>query len=56
MVIDSELQDAYHGTSNWNKNITLNDRRFPKLKAGENLISFSGGITSVEVIPRWWTL
>ena len=56
MVIDSELQDAYHGTSNWNKYITLNNHKFPRLKPGENLISFSGGITSVEVIPRWWTL
>jgi phage-related protein len=40
---------------NRNSTITLNNG-FPKLVPGENNISFSGGITSVEVIPKWWTL
>lgn len=55
IVLDSEIQDAYRGTVNCNAAITLSDG-FPKLQSGENEISFSGGITSVEVIPRWWTL
>ena len=56
IVIDSELQDAYNGTTNRNSDISV-PYGFPKLIPGENGISFTGsGITSVEVIPRWWTL
>lgn len=55
VTIDSEIQDAYKGTENKNSTITL-DKGFPKLVKGNNSISFTGGITSVEVIPKWWTL
>lgn len=55
IIIDSELQDAYKNTSNNNSKIKLSNG-FPKLLKGENEISFSGGIESVEVIPKWWTL
>lgn len=55
IIIDSEIQDVYSGTVNRNSDITLNNG-FPKLVSGENEISFSDGITSVEVIPKWWTL
>lgn len=55
VVINSEMQDAYSGLTNRNADITLT-KGFPKLKKGETTISFSGGITSVEVIPKWWTL
>lgn len=55
ITIDCELQDAYNGTANRNSSVTLNNG-FPKLIPGSNAISFSGGITSVEVIPKWWTL
>lgn len=54
MVIDCELQDAYLGNTNCNSNIQVTE--FPKLLAGNNYISFSGGITSLEILPRWWTL
>ena len=36
--------------------VVLKNREFPKLVPGSNTISFSGGITSVEIIPRWWTI
>lgn len=55
ITINSEIQDAYNGTVNLNSKIILNDG-FPKLSPGENEVSFSGNITSVEVIPKWWTL
>lgn len=55
IVIDSELMDAYKGTENCNSKITLNGN-FPRLVNGRNSISFSGGITSVEVQPKWWTI
>lgn len=55
-VIDSEIQNAYSGTLNRNGYITLNSGYFPILGPGSNEISFSGGITKLEVTPRWWTL
>lgn len=55
MVIDSEVQDAYYGLTNLNNKVTM-PNGFPKLVKGDNNISFSGGINSVEVIPNWWTL
>lgn len=55
IVIDSELQDAYYQTENKNSVVTLNNG-FPKLASGHTEVSFSGGITEVEVIPKWWTL
>ena len=55
IVIDSEIQDCYAGTLNKNSYVTLVNG-YPKLAPGVNEISFSGGITEVEVIPKWWTL
>lgn len=55
VTINSEVQDVYRGATNCNNLIKL-ENGFPKLDPGENEISFSGGITSVEVIPKWWTL
>lgn len=48
---DSELMNFYHDTVP--KNHTVSGEGFPLLYPGKNAISFSGGITSVEVIPRW---
>jgi len=54
--IDSEVQDAYSAsTTNLNLYVTLS-KGYPKLIPGNNTITFSGGITSVEVTPRWWTI
>ncbi len=55
LIINSEIQDAYKGTLNKNQTITLSSE-FPKLISGGNEISYSGGITSVEIIPKWWTI
>lgn len=55
MTINSEIQDVYDNTTNLNSKINL-IKGFPKLTPGENEISFSGNIASVEVIPKWWTL
>lgn len=53
VVIDSDLQDAYKGTLNCNSVMTGD---FPELAPGDNLISWTGGITGVKIIPRWWVL
>ena len=54
LTMDCDLEDAYNGQKNCNSQIKLDE--FPKLDPGENKIEFSGGVTSVEIIPRWWTL
>lgn len=55
IIINSETQDAYKGVVNLNSLITLG-HGFPKLVPGDNEIIFTGGVTRVEVIPKWWTL
>lgn len=52
--LDSELQNVYKGTEN--KNNTVYIPNFPRLKAGENVVAWSGGITEVTINPRGWTL
>ena len=54
IVLDSELMDAYKWAVNKNPYVSATD--FPVLKAGVNNISFTGGVTSLEIIPRWWTI
>jgi phage-related protein len=53
-MLDSELQDAYKGTQN--KNNTIQTNAFPVLEPGDNPISWSGEISSIEITPRWWTI
>lgn len=59
IILDSELQDAYRQVGEGapeNKNSCIYAPEFPVLVPGKNTISWTGGITSVEIIPRWWTL
>ena len=51
--IDCDTQNAYKGTKNCNNKVTS---VFPVFPAGQTGVMFSGGITSVTVIPRWWTI
>ena len=37
-------------------NETILSDDFPELPAGKTQIAWTGGITAVEVTPRWWTL
>lgn len=55
IVIDSEIQDAYYGTTNKNSVVSL-PSGFPRINSGVCDVSFSGGITRVEVVPKWYTL
>jgi len=52
-ILDSEEQDASYGGLSVN-NLMTGD--FPVLMPGSNSISWTGGITSVEITPRWWTI
>lgn len=63
IYIDSELQDAWSFDNsetpqivNENCNIVLNHGEFIKLAPGVNRIAIAGGITAIEILPRWWTI
>jgi len=56
LTINSDIEDTYKGTVNKNSSITLTDSEYPKLVGGNNVISFTSGITSVSIVPKWWTL
>ncbi len=53
LIIDSELQDVYKNLLNENGKFT---GAFPIFESGENIVSWTGGITGVEITPRWWML
>lgn len=54
VVCDSEEMNFFKGTVL--KNSDVEGDGFPELVEGVNTISFSGDITSVEIIPRWVSL
>lgn len=51
---DAETQMAYKGSVN--KNSTVNAPNGLPFEGGSQAVNFTGGITSVEIIPRWWEL
>lgn len=57
IMLDSETQDAYWGdpTTNLNNNVKVSGG-YPILQNGETTVSFFGGITAVQITPRWWSL
>lgn len=52
--IDCEIMDAYKGAVNCNQNVSFTDDIV--LSPGENNISLSGGITKIEITPRWFII
>lgn len=54
LVLDCETQDARGATAN--RNSVISAPVFPSLAPGATAISWAGGIESVSVVPRWWTL
>ena len=57
LVLDCELQDAYSQTNHDNCNPLVSAvLDYPILRRGFTAIGWSGGISAVTVIPRWWTL
>lgn len=51
--VDSEIMNCYKGTTALN-NKMVGD--FPIFAPGSNSISTGGGVTSLEIIPRWRTI
>jgi phage-related protein len=52
--IDCDAMDIYRLPAE-NRN-SLMEGEFPVLSKGENIVSFSSGITSVIITPRFWTI
>lgn len=53
IVLDCDYEDAYRNSVNMNSTVTGD---FPTFAAGVNNITWSGGITGLTIVPRWWTL
>lgn len=59
LTLDCEIQNAYRQVGDAppeNKNSEISAPVFPSLNPGVNAVSWTGEITRVEIIPRWWTL
>lgn len=52
--IDCEIMDAYKGTTNCNGNVAFTGPI--TIPAGVHGITMTGGITKVEISPRWYIL
>ena len=52
--IDCEIMDAYKGTTNCNGNVAFTGPI--TIPAGAHGITMTGGITKVEISPRWYIL
>lgn len=55
IVMDCENMTAEENGANANSKLTITGG-YPELVNGANLISFSGGVTAVSIVPNWWTL
>ena len=55
IVLDSERQTAESGGNNANSLISLSNG-FPILQNGSNTVTWTGGVSSISVVPNWWTL
>lgn len=56
LTIDSEIGDVYKDTQNCNRLVSFGNKGFPMFDKGESVIGFTGGITKMEVVPKWWTI
>lgn len=53
LILDSEEEDAYRGDDNMNSTVSGD---FPLIESGPIAISWTGGVTGVTIIPRWWLI
>lgn len=54
VVCDSEQMNFYYGTVLLNDKVT--GEEFPKLPPGETVLTVSGGVSEIKVMPRWCCL
>lgn len=59
IILDCDRMQAYSQPGEGepvNQNGNIYAPAFPVLAPGDNAIAFTGGITEIQIIPRWWTL
>ena len=58
LYLDCENENAYSLSAGapLNQNANIYAPEFPVLSPGSNGVQFTGGITSLQIIPRWWEL
>lgn len=58
MYLDCDEQNAYKTAgTNLNNQVTItNGVDFPRLGGGDNTITWTGGITSLQITPRWFRI
>lgn len=59
LTVDSDTMDAYRQSGDGpkeNRNNAVKAWEFPELLPGSNVVAWSGGISHVEIVPRWWSL
>ena len=59
LTLDCELQTAYRqigDSAPENMNSCIYAPSFPVLGKAVTKISWTGGVTKVDIIPRWWTI
>lgn len=54
VVCDSEQMNFYYGTALLNDKVTGDG--FPELPPGETVLTVSGGVSEIKVMPRWCCL
>lgn len=54
VIVDSETQSCYRGYNNLNSQVAFTPNDFPALKPGDNGITYSDNIESVEITPNWY--
>lgn len=55
VTVNCDIKDVYKDGINLNSSVEL-PNGFPVLDKGKNIISYSSTITSVSIVPNWWTL
>lgn len=55
IVLDSEIERAYSGSTPKDDKITITNG-YPTIPGGSSTVKFTGGVTKVSIIPRWWRL
>lgn len=53
MTVDCDIMQIYQGTTNKN---SVGSGAFLELPEGDTTLTWTGGITAVELKPRWWTI
>jgi len=56
LYIDCESQNCFRLLAENKNNLITLTNGFPELKPDENAVGWTGGVTKVEIVPRWWRL